>query len=883
MIAADPLFTTSQGNDENQSRTAGGEKSHRDLPSSTSILQEINNSAHRRRQRTRPALENIFQDEPIDSENLLDSKTDNSPCSPTQDILNSSFAMAKSKEGDKAGGPTNRPIATQVKARKKSRMSQSSTSYETNQYIEHLESELASLNAKLDSLTSPLTTASQAAKIRSLNRQISSFRQELADWDTKFEDRVSDEIFQRTRSESDLKTQIKTLEAARETQDVTICDLQHELEVARTKLVETESLELTLGRRVDVLTELLAQSPTRMTFASASAPLLPEASNPVSPTRPRLPMSASSPFIGKQSGELTGDLLSHYHGPSTLSSNVLECSEHAEQDDFITDFQTCGNHNQSGSISTRSNSDNATSHQSTSSSSRPTSMISNSSFGTSWGLPLVPEEAKSNGRLRKMRRFGPGSTCLKPLILPTTSSLPQSLPASAPVRPSFQTPETSNSSLDPTFAFLSDIPGSPPSSTPTRSHLLSPHRRRASWNQSQTLHALEGRPYWVSDVGVTLGDQTRLEEGARRISADGSPSSFLEAGQGRNLQAELDLVESDGTSGKSITSPPGSQDDRVSFEIRPLRITPPRGDLNTTLMDSQPILARLHGDNRDYGTLSSETRLTPSTRSDGHRQRIRTKSSGNVSVPTTAEGLLGQINGFVASLRQRPINLAKKILMNTWFVGSSRIGGLGWWLLGLVFRPRKRKKAWVADEEAAVDADACDRNQPRKRKGSAISPANVFNTCESDEIRPSHDHYEALAAVLPEFAGPSVGTCSQAYENRDNREVEPELVGITSPSKATDARSQGSRSNATHSMAVRVDTSVHCPKCIEPPSKRSLKLWCKFFLAIVLAVGVAVIEGPGALLSDEPFDEETMDGMNDADNPGSSPRRIIARNGAAKA
>ena len=42
-----------------------------------------------------------------------------------------------------------------------------------------------------------------------------------------------------------------------------------------------------------------------------------------------------------------------------------------------------------------------------------------------------------------------------------------------------------------------------------------------------------------------------------------------------------------------------------------------------------------------------------------------------------------------------------------------------------------------------------------------------------------------------------------------------------------------------------------CDKCIEPSSHRTLRLWWQFSLAIVLAVGVAVKHGPGALLVDD--------------------------------
>jgi hypothetical protein len=48
---------------------------------------------------------------------------------------------------------------------------------------------------------------------------------------------------------------------------------------------------------------------------------------------------------------------------------------------------------------------------------------------------------------------------------------------------------------------------------------------------------------------------------------------------------------------------------------------------------------------------------------------------------------------------------------------------------------------------------------------------------------------------------------------------------------------------------------ILCENCVQSPLKQRFKLWLKFFLAIVLAVGLAVNHGPGVLLLDIPPDE----------------------------
>ena len=52
-----------------------------------------------------------------------------------------------------------------------------------------------------------------------------------------------------------------------------------------------------------------------------------------------------------------------------------------------------------------------------------------------------------------------------------------------------------------------------------------------------------------------------------------------------------------------------------------------------------------------------------------------------------------------------------------------------------------------------------------------------------------------------------------------------------------------------------------CEDCVEPSSRRSLRLWLRFSVALLLAVGVAIREGPAALLVECPPGQKPVDAL----------------------
>ncbi|GAM38232.1 hypothetical protein TCE0_033f08793 [Talaromyces pinophilus] len=177
------------------------------------------------------------------------------------------------------------------------------------------------------------TTKPQVSKLRSLNAEIKVLRQEIAEWEDKFDVRVHEEVGLRTDVESKLRTKIIFLEGQLEDYATRIKELEHERDLQAQKLRNAESLRSTnrgLERRIDVLTELLAQSPTKI------EPRSPEVSPSRSPG-PRL----SRPKSMLPSVPLRSDLINPLVEPSYIDPGAgVEKHPEPEVPDLIPDDST---------------------------------------------------------------------------------------------------------------------------------------------------------------------------------------------------------------------------------------------------------------------------------------------------------------------------------------------------------------------------------------------------------------------------------------------------------------------------------------------------------------------------------------------------------------
>jgi hypothetical protein len=180
--------------------------------------------------------------------------------------------------------------------------------------------------------------------------------------------------------------------------------------------------------------------------------------------------------------------------------------------------------------------------------------------------------------------------------------------------------------------------------------------------------------------------------------------------------------------------------------------------------------------------------------------------------PEHAHGILARLANLITRIKQEAFILARRLLTNAWGLGSERFGGMGWWLLGLVYGTRWRKRKRTADIGIVEDSSRTDFDWHHL-------------TAEASRNRTAERYYGAINvrnSWLPPLQIPNSG--SNAPQG---------LLSLTpSPRKEPHL--------------------FPCSDCAEPSSRRTIRLWLQFSFAIVLAIGMAIKHGPGRLLVGNP-------------------------------
>ena len=778
----------------------------------------------------KPGFGVIFQDSTADTNTaeeaggIARSSIEGSPRSPC--LKGAQIKMLKLREislNEKTPPPLGSPLAKQVRGRKTSRLKYRSASAESSKYIEHLESQLAAVNAKLDSMMSPTANKARAAKLRALTIESRSLRQDLSGWENSFEARIEEEVKRRSELETRMRSQIQDLHNEMEFKDAKLRELGWEIESMRSKVAEAEGLEemnLKLERRIDLLSSLVAQSPTKLGLRSAtSSPSKMDQFNRAPRPKSMLPTLPSSPGgvklslstvveAGFWSSRRSGSTSSMGGSPGGAAPMAEE--QHEREKAVGTMSQTAQSKLFSGVA--------ASSGSVPFASTRPTSIQSTSSLGlTSPELPLpIDFEAhpRSTARQRRMRRFPSGSCTLKPLILPNTAATP-SLPTSAPVQANsgFSQRDISNISLDPTTAFLSNGFVSSPPPTPTQTF----RQRSATWAQEQTLKALEGsvqqsQSYDVQGNGLVRPSLGPISDWTETVSEAPVERQIREYERPLSLDKELERAQQ---------LSPDLFDEAFSGEAF-------RADEVTygTEIETIPIHADLA---RSQTPLSNQCLRpkTPSTELDNtpklpQKRNLTVSSPRSVSLASVATtgtfGIFRRLANMITRVKQDPVVLAQRLLRNAWTVGSAEFGGIGWWLLGVVFGSNRHERGCAADRTTAEE-----------------NPASSFNwsqfSATASKRRIGEQYLRDQKASLP-AATYQISLHRASDRCRDN-----------------ESASQRAFSIAASPQARNEPNLFPCYNCIEPASRRTFRLWFHFSLAIVLAVGVAIKHGPGTLLA----------------------------------
>lgn len=789
-------------------------------PSPVNILQEIQNSTRRRQISPKAGLGAIFEDKTSElvaqeAGGVSWYNDESKNCSPSPSN-SGPVKMMKLRErtlNELTPPPLSSPLAKQVKSRKMNRVNLRSTSFEASKYIEHLESQLAAVNAKLDSLMSPATNRARSAKLRALTTEVRSLRLDLADWERKFEERVEEEIHGRAEYETGMRSRIQSLEDEMEIKDSRMRELEWEIDGMRTKVAEAEGLEeinLNLERRIDVLSSLVAQSPTKVNLYSASPS--PNTTDPMKqtprpkPMLPRLPSSSGGVRLSLNTKvEAAFWDPKRFASTSAISVSPGGASNSIEEED--DDDETSLEPMSRGLLARPSSCTNASFRSLPSFSTRPTSTASITGL-TSPEMPFPADfdsQTRSANRQRRMRRFPSGSCTIKPLILPNAAVTP-SLPASAPLyTDSDVRRDISSTSLDPTIAFLSKNDENSPICTPTQPAC----KPSAPWALEDTPNARGESSQQLAKSQEEYLNQFVLPNDALDTPCEVSTEHHKpKRARPLSLDKELELT--------GFLSPNQFEDGLIAadveeatrFEPTPTGLEPP--PYSEDLLPNTDLRRRIFKPSSTPKLLGRQGAfMTPPK-----------TAFSTVIAHENASGIFARLTSLIFHANQDPVVIAKRLLCNAWNLSATRFSGIRWWLLGLVFRSHGPGRVYAAD-----------------RKTVEEHSSNIFN-------------WQYLSAQASRRR-----TAEHSLRNRgeivhaDSHELAFRGVSNT---RGNSNPTFLSRSDIRPSSLSRIQPHLFpCDECVEPSSHRSFRLWINFSLAMILAVGVAIKHGPGALLMDQ--------------------------------
>ncbi|KAF1825542.1 uncharacterized protein K489DRAFT_408183 [Dissoconium aciculare CBS 342.82] len=783
-----------------------------------------------------------------------------------------------------------------VRARAKINHPRRSISAEARKYVEHLEAELVAAQNQISAITSPSATREQSSRVRTLSAETKVLQEELAEWESQYEQRVREGVEQHVRAEAGLRSRIRTLERIAEEARSRADNLEMQLGSATLNLEVIETANVRLEKRLEIMSSLLAASPVKIDL-HADTPGRPR----MSKVRPKsmLPILPAISTVLDRQPSIPSSPPGHSARPaSTKSMSVSHIA--ISPDDIFSDAESVWS---SAALSSHSGMETASWHS--------------------------HQRHASKSNKRRMRRFVAGSVGPKPLILPATNQWSGSVPASAPGL------EREESAAMFSFDHVSrpkddlDCPVSPSfgrqRAFSTADEIVAAQRR------SNILASLEGQFPHLSE---TVPEEDELDEmldhtllasdqnsdlPSHKYSSLGSAAGAAVAG--RNLMDELAAVQtpnaksnsdefshsdpsgqsgrgsSGGVPAEMLSSSPFISDVDIDMELPsfPSRVTSGYAadrrmvsNASTAIAVSRPKKAPLAAN-----TLSSPVAFLHSTLAMSS-PRVRSSSPLPSAATSTANfSSTDRINSLFAALRLPHLVLARNLInaAHSHMPGGGALLNIQWWLVGMLLGPMARRRMLAAPgaDCCLASGTCCNGASTHARRPSAqpittSSPFRTLSSCcvpqilespypfdsdadsDGDDEDDDDDDNLSYGNLYMTPPRPAPGSSLLRISGKGRKRTTPSSASALSSNHSPTRASRSTRhhhyrrhrndltcchQHCTHQTSA-ADTTTTLSTTTAPASfatRHSPWLWLKFSITLAVAVGAAFRYGPGSLLS----------------------------------
>ncbi|KAK0864186.1 hypothetical protein LTS02_006149 [Friedmanniomyces endolithicus] len=559
------------------------------------------------------------------------------------------------------------------RARAKVNKTRRSMSGEAKDYIDHLEGELASAQSQLQAINSPSVTRQQSSKLRTLNTETRQLQDELAEWEARYEQRVQEIVDEHVEIEASLRSELRRMEQDAEEAKYRIEELGIEVAEGRQNVEAVEAANVNLERRLEIMSEILATSPSKIDLHAAPGTgrkhQRPKSMLPRFPTASSLLASPErQPRTQPTSPVLT--FADNAHPPLEAFETSFSQSELASDADSIFSEAPSA----CGSTTSLEHSDAMPSHN-------------------PWTLHAV-QTAKARPA-RRMRRFGPGSHGPKSLILPSTSYY-EYMPASAP--------PLERSETTPAFAF--PFAGGLEEEEDSPSSLVV--RRRASTTADETTLAnlaaspfggLAGRREEEEEEESLCGTEYPMSAESQSTSRN---FSSLGSVAGRNLMDELCAVRTPGTS---------DEPSKLSDELSGHDMETENADGDTLLLHGKEENATLHSEHNTNDTLVSTSNRSDAANNTRHAHEQLTHTSS----------IYIRLRHIFTDLYRSPVAITQHLIQRAQL--RMRIPAplrtVQWWLVGVLLGPMAKRNFLATSTSHSFRASSDLERQPLLRAFTA--------------------------------------------------------------------------------------------------------------------------------------------------------------------